>query len=282
MSLSLLPKSLQDNFAIKVNSSGWLSLPCPFCTEDLRHARHFHLHISPDLSYAHCFRCHWVGTPLEALEALDLKLDLRSFLNGEGVAPPKTTPSHRTVPIHTVDKVKNYLVKRKAYKIALLEKWLFDLKTYAIVIPIYNPLGEELKVYRFLVNSTRRYHVEGERGRFLYNFSLRFRGKPVILCEGVFDCVAVRDAGWQNCFAVLGNKLSSFQVKLLRFLSPSEVYLLFDSEKKDPFIKNTLRDTLNVLERFFPIHILMLPDGDPSSYEDLKGFLEDCKVKRCI
>lgn len=266
----------------KVNSSGWISIPCPFCTEDFRHARHYHLHISPDLSFAHCFRCKWNGTVAELLDYIDI--DLSSIDKNRIMIKENTRLGNvgKKFPVTKSGVFKEYLAKRKALKIAIQEGWWIDIRKFSVVIPIYNLLGEELRIHRFIKNPYRRYHVEGQLGRFLYNYSMKFKGKTIILCEGVFDCVAVREAGWQNCIASLGNRLTKFQVNLLELLSPSKIYVLYDAVNKDPYIKRAVKKVMEQLESFCEVWYLSLPDGDPNSYPYLKEFLEEEKVERCI
>ena len=262
--------SLEDRFRVKRNSSGWIEVSCPFCSEDDYHAKHRHLHISPDLTYAHCFRCNWKGSGLEVLRLINLHINETTYVK----VPVKYEPLSNSVSIDKAPlNVQDYLKRRKALSFALTEGWKWDFDKKAIVIPVKSP-GSSVKVFRFLEGDIR-YSVEGERGKALYNFSWGWRGKRIFLVEGIFDAVSLRLAGYPSTLALLGKTITTYQRDLIMLLKPLQLILILDAPKKDPFIKNSILQIKKMFKDFVEVYELILPYGDPNDFssEELRKFI---------
>lgn len=261
-----------DKLPAKVTSSGWISLPCPFCSTDFLHAKHYHLHIAPNMKYAHCFRCGWKGS----LSELEIKIDLMNIQTEEGLQRiiKPAVEGRRTFPAAGL----TYLIKRNALAYALSEGWVWNDELKAVGIPL-RVLGVNGNwIFRRVKDNAKPKYLfkkGAPQVPLFYNYQITFRNKPIILVEGVFDCIAVRNAGWSNCIALCGKSITSNQILYLRYLNPPIIYLLLDSPSKDENIAAAVKDALEKLSKFSDIKILTLPWGDPADYKDLKSFLSE-------
>ena len=88
------------------------------------------------------------------------------------------------------------------------------------------------------------------------------RDEPVVLVEGIFDCEAVRRAGFASC-AIMGSSLSDTQVGKLLSKSPSKIILMLDGDKAGR--EGTVKAYKKLLLRTHtPITCIPLEDGvDP-------------------
>jgi len=280
--MEIYPKALPPYY--KVSSTGWIHFACPFCQSE-KHLRHAHLYVSPDFSFAHCKRCGWAGRPEEAFKAwgVELPQEIKALARKEleRLEPKRlnlTPPEGKFVPFFHSRACVEYVKKRKAVKYALAEKWLYCIKGEfkgRLVIPVPNVFGDVLFLARSIDDSKPRYLYQrnGSKVYFVYGLNHEYRGKMIVLTEGVFDAIAVKNCGF-NGIALLGKDISKAQAEIIRFYEPSLVVLLLDSEEKDKYITRAIRRNKKLLESVgLRVKALFLPEGDPAEFGQLEQFL---------
>lgn len=280
--MRIYPRALPPYY--KVSSTGWIHFACPFCQSE-KHLKHAHLYVAPDFSFAHCKRCGWTGAPEEAFQAWGISLpkEIKALVRKEieKIEPRRlnlTPPEGKFIPFFKYPKCLEYVKKRKALTYALAEKWLYCIKGEfkgRLVIPVANIFGDVLFLARSIDGSHPRYLYQrnGSKIYFLYGLNHTYRGKMIVLTEGIFDAIAVKNVGF-NGVALLGKDLSFAQVEIIRFYEPSLVTLLLDSEKKDRYIMKAIKRNKRLLEKAgLKVKVLFLPDSDPAEYPELENFL---------
>jgi len=88
---------------------------------------------------------------------------------------------------------------------------------------------------------------------------------PIILCEGVFDAIAIR----RNAIPILGKSVSTSLYKIIITSSVKDIYIALDDDAKDRAVEIG-EQFLNQGKRVF---IVNLPDKDPSDM-GFKAFTE--------
>jgi len=88
---------------------------------------------------------------------------------------------------------------------------------------------------------------------------------PIILCEGVFDAMAIR----RNAIPILGKSISTALYKKILTSSLNDIYVALDTDARDRALQ-IAEQFLNQGKRVFLIN---LPDKDPSEM-GFKAFTE--------
>jgi hypothetical protein len=209
-----------------------ITICCPFCevngqTKDWR----FRLGINIVKDVAHCFNCRWASR--KATEALSSALGLGAFtVETEGTQSREEPEAHAapTLPEDFVllstnptgalyGKAARYLKDRG------VEKWQIEEKkigvsflgryAYRVIFPIY--VNKALKgfVARDFTGTQTPPYLNTSGSKYLYNFPDKPHDK-IVLCEGVFDCLAiertVRTQKFYDVAAVLGRTLTEQQL----------------------------------------------------------------------
>ena len=116
---------------------------------------------------------------------------------------------------------------------------IYDRFFNRIIFPINSAQGATLGfVARALEQSPFKY-LNTEDGVFFKRSELFFgldvaipyiiREDFVFICEGLFDVIAMHEAGFKNCIASLGTSLTKSQLDSLRFFT-SNIAILFDGD----------------------------------------------------
>ena len=106
----------------------------------------------------------------------------------------------------------------------------YDVWDDAMLIPARDVTGELLGTIRRYVGGESRYrYPKGMRiGHLLFGADKADeRDGPMVLVEGSIDAILLHQHGWQAC-AVLGSRLTSHQIDVIRSLGVSDVILAFD------------------------------------------------------
>ncbi|MCC7451980.1 MAG: AAA family ATPase [Anaerolineae bacterium] len=102
-------------------------------------------------------------------------------------------------------------------------------------------------------------HFRGEI-QHLYNEAILLAGKPVILVEGIIDCLTLLDQGFPNVVATYGTQgLKPAFVE--RFKGVSQVYLCFDSDPKSQAGQKASQVVRSLFEQAgIPVAVVHLPE----------------------
>ena len=151
-----------------------------------------------------------------------------------------------------------YLKKRNPFIPHLLP--LLDLREWSgKEVGICSPFWYQEKVSTYQV----RWLEPGEKSKYwtypsnklLYSpirvfKSIEWKEQPIVtLAEGVYDSIALLCMGYSCPVAVLGKTLTSLQIRMLRALLPSKVYLCFDKWEISAKVKENLKKLVPSLER---------------------------------
>jgi len=182
------------------------TINCPFCFE----AR-FRCGFNTRKNKAHCFNCDWSSrNALEDLsEALDLGIlvSADTALSGEqgGTDPPSSSPTHLSLPEDFVpldeppiDKLYrralNYLLLRGVTEKQIREKHIgvsfVGRYAYRIIFPVYYRKKLEGLVARDCTGRQEPKYLNSHGLKTIYNLP-KHKKRKAVLCEGVFDCLAL-------------------------------------------------------------------------------------------
>jgi hypothetical protein len=214
-----------------------ITICCPFCevkgqTKDWR----FRLGINIVKDLAHCFNCSWRSR--KATEELSTALGLGAFTVETESTQSREEQSFERAPalpedfVLLSDRPKGVLYENAARYLknrGVDDGQIFENKigvsfvgtyAYRIIFPIY--IEGELKglVARDFTGTQTPPYLNTPGLKYLYKCPDKWRRKKkIVLCEGVFDCLAIERTVWRASFydvaAVLGRTLTEQQEKQL-------------------------------------------------------------------
>jgi len=211
-----------------------ITICCPFCefrsqTED----RRFRLGLNIKTKQGHCFNCEWKSR--EALKEVSEALNF-SYESDE-VVEEKTTeisrPDKPALPedfIHLSQRprgvlylkatryiydrgIKDWQIEEKKIGVSLIGKY-----AYRIIFPVYYKKELQGLVARDFTGQQELPYLNTEGMKSLYNRPNKSH-KKAVLCEGVFDCLAIEQILPRldyDVMAVLGRSLTQLQQEQLK------------------------------------------------------------------
>jgi 5S rRNA maturation endonuclease (ribonuclease M5) len=77
------------------------------------------------------------------------------------------------------------------------------------------------------------YYWNFDKSKCLYPIHLfkHKKDRSIIICEGAFDAMYLRKAGFTNALALLGSKISKTQIQMILDLDPSRIISFLDNDK---------------------------------------------------
>ena len=126
-----------------------------------------------------------------------------------------------------------------------------------VVIPSYSESGSlNFFVARSYDGNYYKYKNPEASKDIIFFESLINWNAPIILCEGVFDAIAIR----RNAVPILGKSLSKSLYKKLITSNVKEIYIALDTDARDRALE-IAEDLLNQGKK---VYMVDLPDKDPS------------------
>lgn len=126
-----------------------------------------------------------------------------------------------------------------------------------IIIPSYNASNQlNFFIARTYQNSYFKYKNPKTSKDIIFFENLINWNVPIILCEGVFDAMAIR----RNAIPILGKTLSTSLYKKIISSKLQDVYIALDSDAK----KRALEIAEKLLNQGKRVFLIDLPDKDPS------------------
>ena len=109
---------------------------------------------------------------------------------------------------------------------------------------------------------------------YLYNYDNIDRKKPLIVVEGVFDCWAVRNAGYDNVVANFGTHISDVNIK--KYYNFPELWVIPDKNDASGY---ALWEELKEKGANRKIYLVEIPAGyDPAETENLGQYIENRRM----
>jgi DNA primase len=111
-------------------------------------------------------------------------------------------------------------------------------------------------------------------GNLIYNYDNIVCGKPLIICEGIFDVFNYWQNGYENAVAMFGCHLTTVQERLL-LLAAHEIIVSFDNDNAG---RNGTNQVISMLKNKMNIKIANIPDTyDPGmlSSEQINKAIKD-------
>lgn len=109
---------------------------------------------------------------------------------------------------------------------------------------------------------------------YLYNYDNVDRDKPLIVVEGVFDCWAVKRAGYDNVVANFGTHVSDANIK--KYYSFPELWVIPDKNDASGY---ALWEELKDKGANRKIYLIEIPDGkDPAETDNLGKYIESRRM----
>ena len=135
-----------------------------------------------------------------------------------------------------------------------------------IIIPSYNASNQlNFFIARTFQNSYFKYKNPQTSKDIIFFENLINWNVPIILCEGVFDAMAIR----RNAIPILGKTLATSLYKKIISSKLKDVYIALDSDAK----KRALEIAEKLLNQGKRVFLIDLPDKDPSEM-GFKAFTE--------
>lgn len=285
---------LLHHYGVKLRRSGHDQYrgPCPIHHGQGPEA--FHANLTRNLF--HCFSCGAGGTVLDFVAAMERCTLREAALKLQGIAdrPPIRRPTMQLVTkkskvplplgfaLRGIDSTHPYLAAR-GIQIPTAQE--FGIGFYGgagifsgwLVIPIHNERGE-LVAYcgRALDGAQPRYRFPSGFPKSEILFNLHRAVAPgrqtVVVVEGFFDCLKLRQAGIVSAVALMGAALYASQQRLLleRF---SRIILMLDGDDAG---RRATDDIARRLRQHASVRVIHLPDGtqpDQLPPEAIRHFL---------
>jgi DNA primase len=127
-----------------------------------------------------------------------------------------------------------------------------------VIIPSYNSSGQlNYFVARDVFPDSKMKYKNPPTSKNVVMFELLINwNEPIVLCEGVFDAIAIK----KNAIPLLGKFPSTELMKTMISNRVKSVYLALDSDA----FKNSLRFAESLMNNGVNVHIVELKDSDPS------------------
>lgn len=281
---SLLGKS-------KPSTKGNYAFHCPFC----KHHKP-KLEIDPKTGFYHCWTCQPatkgrnLTSLLKKLQASPTQIaEMRSYFpGGKGEFEDKqysvvklpeefisltqnsTKLSYRQAKAY----LKNRGIKEEdilKYNIGYCEKGKY---ANSVIIPSYDKNG---RINYFISRSferdpARKYNAPSCNKNELIGFEYYINWKvPVILCEGIFDAIALR----RNAIPLFGKSIPKALMMKLVENDVKTVYLALDNDA----LKEALRYSVDLLNLGKDVYLIELDNKDPSEigFENMTKYLHTAK-----
>ena len=220
-------------FGISASNSAEITLCCPFCVQRGHTAdTEFKLGVNVKNGKGHCFRCDWKSQRSHwyLARALDLgELNFGDFVHEEEKQveqkelklPPDFTRlwyRGKRPKGFLYEMAFNYLIERRV-SLAQIEKHKIGVSfvgefAYRIIFPVYQK-GELIGIVaRDFTDNQKAKYKNSVGKKYLYNLKSRHKRRfSAILCEGIFDCLALeRTFPQYDVIALLGHSLSEDQI----------------------------------------------------------------------
>ena len=240
---------------------------CPFCKAQ-GHTKH-KLYIKKDLSLGHCFVCGRGFVHVTNDVRVDYNVPQFFFgLNaGKGIVLPHFTDPRWNLENFKYDfedsdtKGEDYLRCRHPYLPELAKLFGFKYNNGNIVIPFWYH-GEVIYYQiRFTGNNTKiRYFFPPVDNKPCYILDYGQKTRKVILCEGVFDALALLIMAPEYIpIAILGSHISDYQLDFVREYTPTEVVCYLDETELSQELARKVRTRID----YCPIRLIYSDGEDP-------------------
>jgi len=127
-----------------------------------------------------------------------------------------------------------------------------------IIIPSYDADGKlNYFIARDMFPNSKFKYKNPPMSKDMIGFEMYINWKePIVLCEGVFDAIAIRN----NAIPLLGKFLSKTLLKKLAEKQPKEVYVALDNDAK----KDAIKLVKFLMDSGIKTYLLEMKDKDPS------------------
>jgi len=260
---------------------GWCNISCPMCNDHSNHCG-----INQKSGNFNCWACSSKGSiydlimELEHCDLLDAKRLVRKYKDGDDLPAEKkekvVREFHNIIPAGMTrdlsEDCKEYLRSRRYDAELVAEKYeMYSSKLFVgeYIARILIPIIYKKQIVNFVARSIlpdAKKKVKNcpndkciiEAKDMLFNLD-NVRDRKLIVVEGIFDAMRIGD----GAVATLGTQVIDTQINLIREYA-DEVYIMFDSKKKDPnapALAEKLGNRLYGLVK--KVEVIYLDDGDP-------------------
>ena len=271
--VSLLEKVLNKSYQMK---NGKQAFYCPFCNHHKKK-----LQINTETQKWHCWVCNMggykIGILLRKLNApkqiISEVLKILGDYKGTKHEKDEVTEYNVSLPqcyIPLWKKSDDPIYKNAIHYLRQRGITGIDIVRYSIgycpngsyanriIIPSYDEIGRlNYFLARDMFPNSKFKYKNPPMSKDMIGFELYINwDEPVVLCEGVFDAIAVRN----NAIPLLGKFLSKTLLKKLAEKQPKEVYVALDTDAK----KDALKLVKFLMDSGIKTYLLEMNDKDPS------------------
>lgn len=264
----------------KPTASNNYSYPCPFCKDP---RRKFEINMTEnDKGYNpwHCWVCDKRGKTVKSLflglkvndktkylelgklvkESINVKIEKEESI----IELPKEFVSlNRDFPLHEIEarQAQNFLKKRGITKKDIIKYNIGFCKSgdYAnrVIIPTYDEEGNlNYFVGRAFKKGPRKYKIPPASRDIIANSHLINWNLPLIICEGIFDAMAIK----RNSIPLLGKNIQNNLMKKIIQSNVKKIYIALDNDA----IKQALKFCEMLLNENKKVYLVKMENKDPS------------------
>jgi len=271
----------------KLSHSDNIEIGCPFCKDEKN------LSISLSKQIYNCWNCHASGRLLflfkkfSNLEGLEKYISITKqfshvsnfdnlFITKEEYKKQEIILPENCISIseifankHKIDYIIyepyiDYLINKRYLDKFLLYKFniYIDIKNEKIIVPSYDKLGNLNLYFSRGINDKADYFIKGNKNEVIFNEYLINFNIPIILVEGFFDGVRLK-----NFCPLLGKDLSENSLLFRKIiLNNTPILLILDNEKGT--IKNKL-EIADKIKKYNSKHVIYIGEIKDNSYKDI-------------
>jgi len=256
---------------------------CPECGDQ----RHFYFNVKKKLG--HCWKCDYSVN----LKSLMKRMEDHTVIDDYAPEEVETTPS--VVSAHLPKEFRPIISPKMSWLASRSKKYLNDTRkindddiakynlgycgsgSYAgsIVMPVYENKQLVYFVSRSMFPSSRKYKNPSETevsmgsSNWLFNIDNVRNSRIVVIVEGIFDAIRIRDKG----VALLGHNLSDVQLSKLLSLKCEEFVVALDADAYKDGIK--MAELLMGYRKVKLLKLVMDPSDHTTS--EMNRIIEDAK-----
>jgi len=260
---------------------------CPFCKKE-GHTKH-KLYIKTDLTVGHCFVCgrDYINVTDE-VSVFFKTPDFSKFLGQPEFNVVKLAESSENPDEWTLDKFNyefddfdakgyKYLLGRHGFMKDLYKILGFKFVDGNIVMPFKYHGDVIYYQIRFSGNSKIRYFFPPISAKPPYIIDHAVDKPRIILCEGIFDAIALLIMAPDFIpIALMGSSVSDYQLNFIREYIPTEISIYMDETAISQRIATKVKSVID----YCPIRIIKSDGQDPE--EKMKELIKEGKKLQCI
>lgn len=262
---------LEEHGATPYNENNY-TMDCinPSCRKG---KNHFQISIDPNKKVSHCFKCgrrySWAGlvSYLKRIPYEEAKEIVEDVFWTKKEVKKEIAPVCLPIRSQWSNEAWDYLIGRGLTKEDIFDREFFYSTEFSkyrnrIILPV--KMNGEIKAFQARsIDRQPKYLSSPNIGELCYGIDGIRDSKYVVICEGIFDQIAIEKVGLP-AICTFSKKISKSQILLLKNAGVKRVDMMFDGDAVTETIKYFYE-----LEKYFEVGIVPTGDKDPADCENI-------------